>query len=293
MSVRNLSRMAHALWSGVLNVKKLAIPVGLVATTTGANEVKLKTLHRECATPIGLRPWCTTHERILEPEELVKAAELADGQYLLIEETELETVVPEDSRSIDVFATVYADQLDPLLVDGAYYLQPGKQPTIARPYALLSDALEQTGTVALARFVWKGRERLAAIAPHPSGRVLLLHTLRPAEDLAPAAAGEIHDLLVQADVGEKEADLARELVLRMVTPAAKLELVSGQRRRLRELVAAKLDGREIVKAERATLEQLPIPTADIAGALTESIREVNASRRRPRSKGRKKSPAKT
>src|SRR5438876_1150776 len=81
----------RTIWNGSISFGLVNIPVGL-ALATQRQDVSFRTLHRECGTPIKQKRWCPVHERDVEPEELVKGWEFAKGQYVLVEESDLEAV---------------------------------------------------------------------------------------------------------------------------------------------------------------------------------------------------------
>jgi DNA end-binding protein Ku len=257
---------------------RIGIPVGLAPTTSGG-DIALRTVHRECGTPVTLKRWCALHERLVDDTELAKAWELAPGQLLLLEPEEVAALVLEPSRSIELAGFVDAGELDPLLVERTYYLAPSEQPAGRRPYALLSDTLAQTDTVALGRFVAWGSEKLCAIQPlGGGGRALLLQTLRFAEDLV--SADELEDALAEAELIEEELDLARQLAQRLRVPIARVDLASTERGRVKALLEDKLAGKQIVEPDRPPAEPVELPSLDLRDALKRSIREA------PRKRGR-------
>lgn len=266
---------------------RLAIPVGL-ASTHVEGDVAFRTLHAECRTPVRMRHFCATCERVLDEQELLKGAEVAPGQLVLLELEELAARVPEDTRLIELVGFAPADEVDPLEYDAAYYLAPAKEALMRRPYALLAQALAETATVGLARLTAWESERIAVVRPLAGG-ALALHFLRPLEDRV--NPGPLEEQLAEVELAEDEVDLATELILRLVRSPLELG-PSRKRARLRALVEDKLAGREIVRVEQAGAEAKQAPAApvelDLAGALRASIRDT-----KPRPKKRKrKTPAK-
>src|SRR5256885_13142879 len=97
------------------------IPVGL-ALATQRQDVSFRTLHRECGTPIKQKRWCPQHERDVEPDELVKGWEFVKGEYVFVEEADLEAVAPHPAQSVRIPRLVQLDAGDPIYFDPTYYL---------------------------------------------------------------------------------------------------------------------------------------------------------------------------
>src|SRR6266704_1924692 len=88
----------RTIWNGSISFGLVNIPIGL-ALATQRNDVAFRTLHRECGTPIKQKRWCPFHERDVEPEELVKGWEVAKGEFVIVEESDLEAVALQRSQS--------------------------------------------------------------------------------------------------------------------------------------------------------------------------------------------------
>src|SRR6202008_898014 len=126
----------RTIWNGSISFGLVNIPVGL-ALATQRNDVAFRTLYRECGTPIKQKRWCPLHERDVEADELVKGWEFAKGQFVMVEEADLESVELKRSRSVDLVRFVPLEQVDPLYFDRAYSLAPASDEVGRRPYALL------------------------------------------------------------------------------------------------------------------------------------------------------------
>ena len=135
-------------WNGSLSFGLVSIPVGLAPATKPAarqSDVSFRLLHRECLTPIKQKRWCPKHDREVTNDELVKGWEVAKGQFVVVEESELEALERhDDSRTIDIERFVPLDNVDPVWMDRTYFLVPGAAPAQRRPYKLLLEAMEET-----------------------------------------------------------------------------------------------------------------------------------------------------
>ena len=254
-------------WNGSLSFGLVTIPVGLAPATTPkarASDVTFRTLHRECMTPIKQKRWCPVHDREVPSDELVKGWEVSKGQFVLVEDSDLEAIEQRDtSRAIEISRFVPLAEVDPLYFDRTYYLAPSSAEAQRRPYVLLLDAMKETGMAAIGRMVIRGNENLVLI--RPKGEALVLETLFLAEDVRSQA--EIDEAVEAVDVKEPELELARQLIDSLVGEWEPSELHSEYRANLREMLEAKLAGEEIAQPEPVA----EAPVVDLMEALKKSV----------------------
>src|SRR5207249_5001802 len=140
----------RTIWNGSINFGLVNIPVGLAPATKPAarqSDVSFRTLHRECKTPIRQKRFCPVHEREVGPDEIVKGWEVAKGQFVIVEDEDLEAIVrQDDSRAIEISRFVPLESVDPIFFDRTYFLAPASAPAQRRPYVLLLSAMRETGT---------------------------------------------------------------------------------------------------------------------------------------------------
>ena len=268
----------RTIWNGSLNFGLVNIPIGL-AVAQQRKDVSFRTLHRECGTPIKQKRWCPVHERDVEADELVKGWEFAKGQYVLVEESDLEAVALARSQSIDINKFVDLEEVDPIYFDRAYYLAPADAPAQRRPYVLLLRAMQEANVAAIGKFVLWGKENLCLI--RPLGESLALETLYYAEDIR--TRDEIDDAVGETEVQEPELEMARQLVASLVGEFEPEEFVNEYRGELRAMLEAKLAGEEIVAPEQPE----PAQVVDLMEALKESV----AQARKQKAPAEKKKPA--
>jgi DNA end-binding protein Ku len=272
-------------WNGSLSFGLVNIPVGLAPATKPAarqSDVSFRLLHRECKTPIKQKRFCPVHDRDVEADEIVKGWEVSKGEFVIVEDADLEALEQRDtSRAIDITRFVPVEQVDPIFMDRTYFLVPASQGAQRRPYVLLLDAMRESGMGALGRFVLAGKEKLCLI--RPKGDALVLETLFLAEDVHSQA--EIEEAVGEVEAKGPELDLARQLIDGLVAEFDPAELTSEYRGALRAMLEAKLEGEEVVRPEPEP--ELPT-TVDLMEALRRSVAE--AQERKP---ARKKAPAKS
>ena len=266
-------------WNGSLSFGLVSIPVGLAPATKPAarqSDVSFRLLHRECLTPIKQKRWCPKHDREVTPDELVKGWEVAKGQFVVVEEAELEALDRhDDSRTIDIERFVPLGDVDPVWMDRTYFLVPGAAPAQRRPYKLLLEAMEEAGVGAIGRFVRSGRESLCLVRSR--GKGLVLETLYLVEDVYSQA--EIDEAMDATEVKGAELELARQIVQGLAAEFDPSELSSSYRRDLRTLLEAKLRGEEIAEPEPVAE---PAPAVDLIEALKASVAAAKASSSRPK-----------
>jgi DNA end-binding protein Ku len=254
-------------WNGSLSFGLVTIPVGLAPATAPkarASDVTFRTLHRECKTPIKQKRWCPVHDREVPSEELVKGWEVSKGQFVIVEDADLEAIAQHDtSRAIEISRFVPLDEVDPLFFDRTYFLAPSSAEAQRKPYVLLLNAMKETGMGALGRMVIRGNENLVLV--RPKGDALVLETLFLAADVRSQA--EIDEAVEGIEVSEPELDLARQLIDSLVGEWEPDALQSEYRENLREMLEAKLAGEEITAPEPVA----EAPVVDLMEALRKSV----------------------
>jgi len=272
----------RTIWNGSISFGLVNIPIGL-AVATQRTDVAFRTLHRECKTPIKQKRYCPVHERDVEPDELVKGWEFAKGQFVVVEDAELEALERrDDSRTIDIERFVPLSEIDPVWMDRTYFLVPGAAAAQRKPYKLLLEVMEEAGVGAIGRFVRSGRESICLVRPRGQG--LVLETLYLAEDVYSQA--EIDEAMGETDVKKPELDLARQIVEGLSADFDPDELSSAYRSDLRALLEAKLRGEEIAEPE-PTPE--PAPAVDLIEALKASVEAAKGASRASRADAKPKS----
>jgi DNA end-binding protein Ku len=274
----------RTIWNGSVNFGLVNIPIGL-AVAQQRKDVAFRTLHRECGTPIKQKRYCPKHERDVEADELVKGWEFTKGQFVTVEDDDLEAVALQRSQSIDIVRFVPAASVDPIYFDRTYYLAPASALPQRRPYVLLLEAMKQTGLAAVGKFVLWGKENLCLI--RPLGDSLALETLYFAEDVRSRA--EIDEAVQETELADPELSMAVQLVQSLTGEYDPEEFRNEYRESLRAMLEAKLAGEEITRPEPAA----PVPVVDLMEALKASVAQAQGGSGKPSRKpsARKKTAA--
>jgi DNA end-binding protein Ku len=259
----------RTIWNGSISFGLVNIPVGL-ALATQRNDVAFRTLHRECGTPIKQKRWCPLHEREVEADELVKGWEVAKGQFVLVEESDLEAVALQRSQAIEILRFVSLADVDPVYFDRTYYLAPAGAEPQRRPYVLLLRAMQESGTAAVGKFVLWGKENLCLI--RTQGDALALETLFYAEDVRSKA--EIEEAVGETKVREPELELAGQVIASLTGEWNADDFENEYRGELKAMLEAKLAGEEIARPEPVA----ETPVVDLMEALRRSVADVQERR---------------
>jgi DNA end-binding protein Ku len=285
--------MARAIWSGSISFGLLNVPVKLYSAVARRG-ISLREIRESDGARIRHRRVAEGTDEEVPFEKITKAYEVSKDRYIPLAKSELEALAPEKSRAIEVKDFVDLEEIDPIYFDSPYYLGPADG--AERAYSLLARAMEGSGKVAIARFVFRNKEHLAAI--RPTDGVLTLTTMRFADEVVPPE--ELEDVLPAETpkVAKREVEMAEQLIeslTRGFDPAAYRD---EYREQLLAMIERKAAGEEIVAAPAEEREATKAP--DLMAALEESIAAVQGKRgakatKKPAAKKRaaaKKAPAK-
>jgi len=268
--------MARAIWSGSISFGLLNVPVRLYSAVARRN-IALREIRESDSSRIKHRRVAEGTDEEVPYEEIIKAYEITPGRYVPLTKDEMSALAPEKTRAIEVLDFVDIEEIDPMYFDSPYYLGPAEG--AEKAYSLLAAAMEKSGKAAIARFVFRNKEHLAAV--RASNGVLTLTTMRFADEVVPAS--ELDDVLPQKQekVAKKEQEMAEQLIESLSTEFEPSGYRDEYREQLLELIESKAEGKEIVAPE--TEEPAPTKAPDLMAALEESIAAV---------KGRKEPAAK-
>jgi DNA end-binding protein Ku len=265
--------MPRAIWSGSISFGLVNIPIKLYAA------VSRKTVHfNQIDSRTGAR---VRHKKVsaadgaeVPAEAIVKGYELASGEYVTVGDDELASLDPEASRSIDIEEFVDLSEIDPILYDSAYLVAPDK--ATIKPYALLAQAMEESGKVAIARFVMRTKEHICALRPL-DGRLVLSTMVYPDEVNDANEIPELADL-EGVDVSKKELDMANQLIASLTADFAAEQFEDTYRNQVLELIERKAAGQTELIAPPVVMEEDKV--VDLMAALEASVKSAKAARQR-------------
>jgi DNA end-binding protein Ku len=276
--------MARAIWSGSISFGLLNVPVKLYSAVARRN-IALREIRESDSARIKHRRVAEGTDEEVPYDEIIKAYEITPGQYVPLSKDEMSAMAPEKDRAIDVVDFVDLDEIDPIYFDSPYYLGPAEG--AEKAYSLLAKAMEASGKVAIARFVFRNKEHLAAI--RTSGDVLTLTTMRFADEVVPAS--ELEEVLPDEapSVAKKEQEMAEQLIESLSTDFDPTAYRDEYREQLLGLIERKAEGKEIVTSEGEAPQATKAP--DLMAALEESIAAVTDKGAKPKKAAAKKSKA--
>ena len=275
--------MPRPLWKGAISFGMVSIPIKLY-TATEEKDVHFNMLHAKDNSRIRQRTFCAEEEVEVPRDELVRGYEVAPGQYVVMDDRDFANVPVNTTRTIEITDFVSLDEIDPILYQKTYYLEP--EDVGLKPFALLMAALRETGRVAVAKVAMRQKEQLCTLRLYQN--TIALETMYYADELRSpeelTAPGE------DIQITERELQMAKSLVDMLTTADFDLmQYKDNYREALLELIRQKSEG-QVVTAPVAE----PTKVTDLMEALRASVEaaqkrkdgavveEAEVSRRRAR-----------
>lgn len=273
------------IWRGHLRLALVSCPVALYSARHDRGAVKFNMLNPATGNRIKMVTQDAETGEPLSRGDTVKGYEYAKHRYVTITEEDFESVRVESSSMMKVEKFVEASSIDPIYYDASYYLAPdGKGAEDV--YAVLREAIQRTGNVALTRVVIAQRERTVALRPMDGG--LVAHTLNEERDLN--SAKPLFEPVEHVKLDPEMVTLAVQLVERQTGRYDPADLEDRYETRLRAMLDAKVSGEAI--ADEAHPDQSESNIIDLMAALRKSIGEpVKAAPAATKAKSRAKEPA--
>jgi DNA end-binding protein Ku len=260
------------MWSGAISFGLVNVPVKLF-NAVSRKSVSFNQIDRRTQSRIRYKKVSASDGSEVPAQEIVKGYELSTGEYVLIDDEELANLDPEATRSVDIEEFVELGDIDPVFYDAAYYLAPDKG--AAKAYKLLASAMEETGKVALARFVMRTKQYLAAIRARDG--VLVLSTMVYADEVnEPLEIPELDDL-TGVEVNERERRMAEQLIESLSAAFKPEQYHDTYREQVLDLIERKAAGEEIIAAPAAPTAEKVV---DLMAALEASVAAAKESRKR-------------
>lgn len=262
--------MARPMWRGSINFGLVTVPVELYSATED-HTIHFRQFERNTSDRIRYRRVNERTGKEVDYNDIVKGYPL-DGDYVLIEQQELDEIAPGRSRTIDIEEFVDLDDIDPIYFQKSYWLGPGKE-EFDRAYSLLMQAMRKTNRAGIATFVMRNREYVAVV--RAGEHVLVLDTLQFAEDIRDPKQ-ELRSL-PSANPRGKELDMAVNLIESMSDEWRPEQYRDQYTERVRQLIEDKKAGRTVTPEAKP---QEPTKVVDLFEALSESVRGRQSGKQR-------------
>jgi DNA end-binding protein Ku len=263
--------MPRPIWNGSIAFGLVNVPVKLFSATS-PKDVRFHQLRKSDSSRVRQKRVSAADGTEVPYEEIVKGYEIAPEQYVVIEPDELNALDPKATQTIDIEEFVSLDQIDPIFYENAYYLVPDKRSEKA--YALLTAAMAETGKVAIAKFVMRTKQYLAAV--RPDGGALVLSTMLYADEVVPVDSIEGLPAPGEIDLSDKELQMAEALIDSLTADRFEPEKFHDDyRERVLELIDAKAQGQTIVAAPAP---EVGARVVDLMAALEASVKAAKERR---------------
>ena len=273
----------RSIWKGHIRFSLVTIPIRIYNAVDTDETIRFNQLHKEDNGAVGYEKKCKKCGKSLTAEEIVKGYQFEPEQYVIVSADDIAKIKLKSTKVIEIEGFIDAREVHPTLYESPYLAGPDR-PVAAKTYSLLSQALKASGKLAMGKVVLRDREEVVAIAPLDGG--LVLYKLRNPKEIRKM---EGVPQLENKEANKDELKLSLSLVDSMTSSLKELDLNDRYRDALREMIEAKIAGREVVTAPE---EEKPI--VDIMAALRESI-EQTKSKKKPmeKAKGEKKEAVET
>ncbi|HYK62642.1 MAG TPA: Ku protein [Bryobacteraceae bacterium] len=250
--------MASTVWKGHLTFGLVSFPVRLYSAARG-DSISFNQLHKADGSRIKQVIYCQAEDKPIPRSEIVKGYEYEKDRYVVIEDEEVKKVAPQTAKVMEIVEFVKAEQVDPIYLETSYYMAPDEAGE--RPYALLFEALRETGYYGVAKIAMHNREHIVILRPGQNG--VLMHTMYFAYEIRKVDEFRTDLTLVK----DKELALAKSLIEAMVADFQPEKFNDSYRENLLHLIEAKKEGHKVV----ATPEPKEAKVIDIMDALKASL----------------------
>ena len=260
---------ARPTWKGYLKISLVNIPIKVFPATDAGATLSFNQLHAECQTRIQQKRWCPKCEREVPNTDIVKGFEFEKGRYVVVDEEDVEKVRVESTRVINLEKFTDDTTIDPIYLERPYYLAPDG-PVARDAFAVIRDGMQ--GKAGIGKVALYGREYLVKVQPRERG--LIMYTLRHASEIRSMEA--IDELAEMPEkVKPEEVKLARQVIGTFEGEVDFESYRDDYQVGLREIIDAKIEGREIVAPE----VEAPPKVVNLMEALRKSLDSIGAKKK--------------
>ena len=256
--------MASSVWKGHLTFGLVSFPIRLFSAARGET-VSFNLLHKDDHSRIKQVTFCQAEDKPVPRSDLVKGYEYEKDHYVVIDEDDIKKVAPKTAKVMEILEFVKADQVDPIYLESSYYVAPDEGGE--KPYALLFQALRESGYYALAKVAMHNREHIIVLRPGSKG--ILSHTMYFQDEIRQVEEFRTDTSLVK----DKELAMAKMLISSLEADFEPQKYHDEYRANLQRMIEAKIEGKKVVETPEAHVA----PVIDIMEALKKSL----ADKRKP------------
>jgi len=227
------------MWKGSISFGLVNIPVKMFAATED-KDIRFRNIHKECHTPIKYEQVCPHCNKKVGPDEIVRGYEYEPGKFVIIEDSDLDAIRTDITKSVEIIDFVLLKDIDPIYFAKSYYLSP--QDTGSKAYNLLREAMNKTGRIAVARMVIRDKESLAVVRVYRN--VLVLETIYYPDEVRDV--NQVPGVAENAKLVESELNVATQLIDALTHGFEPEKYRNDYREKLMEVIRKKAEGDEIV-----------------------------------------------
>jgi len=258
----------RSIWKGHIQFSLVTIPIRIYNAVETEETIRFNQLHKEDNGAVGYEKKCKKCGKSLSAEEIVKGYQFEPEQYVIVSPEDLAKIKLKSTKVIEIAGFIAAGEVDQSLYESPYFAGPDG-PVAAKTYSLLSQALKASGKVGIGKVVLRDREEVVMIAPQQGG--LILYKLRHPNEVRKM---ENVPQIEHKEANKDELKLSLNLVESMASTLKDMDLTDRYRDALREMIEAKIAGKEVISV---TEEERPV--VDIMTALKQSIERTKAQKK--------------
>jgi len=255
-----------SIWKGSLTFGLVHVPVEM-KTAIRSDHISFRMLHAEDMSPIKYERVCQADGEPVPWSEIVKGYEYEKGKFVVLTDDDFKKAALDSSRTIDIIDFVRQDEIDSRYFETPYYLLPAKGGD--KPYALLREAMRQTGVVGVGKVIIRRTQHLAGV--RVVGEALVIELMRFANELVDISDYSFPDT---AMLREQELTMAKQLVENLAEPFDPSRYTDDYRANLMKLIRAKMKGKKITAAEALPEEDEDSRVLDLMSRLQASLEEA-------------------
>lgn len=267
------------LWKGSVSFGLVNVPIKMY-TATAKESLHFRQLHKTCHSPINYQKYCPKCDQVVASDSIIRGYEYEKGKFVVLKDEDFDNIPVPSTRTIDIVDFVDLADIDPIYYSKSYFLSPSEGGEKA--YILLSQAMQETNKVAIAKITIRNKESLACIRVLKEGTICLETMFFPAE-VRDSAELKIGDLREKIKINDNEMEMAKELVTNLSTTFSPEKYTDEYREELLKIIRQKIAGEEVQIPERMVSGKV----VDLMDALRASLQATEEERAKKEKKTKK------
>jgi DNA end-binding protein Ku len=258
--------LAATVWKGFVSFGLVSFPVRLQVAAR-EKSMQFHLLHKKDLSRVKEVYFCQAEDKPLKRDEMVKGFEVSKGEYVVIEQSELDKIAPKTAKVMDILEFVKAADFDPVFLDKSYHVIPDGD--LTKPYALFRQAMQQRGQYAIAKVAMHNREHIVVI--RPDGNELMLHTMFFADEIQ-----QVEVKTGSQKFSAQELKLAGQLIDTLSGQFDPKKFHDEYQTNLERLIEQKQKGEKVTVSK----SEKPAPVSNILDALRKSLAKPKSGKRK-------------